>query len=238
MEADGTEVDLVIEPKWDALVDYSELLESFWAIKGKVAVLAAALLEQVPHLGPKDLAVVHRPIGNGEHRTEVWTLRKFAAKELLIPVVSLEIRDCLWTNKVFAFLGLPAAGAGAHPEGKKVAFDGRGRHRITSKGSLDDTERKGHLCWVVERTKDPREANLDFDSVTGDIEVHLKVPGPGGKRRKATHSWPSEVLPSLPVLANAKALAQHTRLFVHSAQGSSQAVPRGPRGKPSSPKGV
>ena len=212
LEGEGPSREVLIENRWDLLLDHSLVRQSFPALKGKVALLAHALLDSLPPLGPKDLVVCNRSDGKGGYRTEVWTLKKFAPRDLVIPVVSGEVRDLLWTKNLFEYIGVPANGPGAHPENRMVAFDGRGKHKLANKGSLDEQEHRGFLCWAIERTDDAKTANLEVHQVSSSIQVNFATEG--SKRRKFTHNWNPEVLPSLPVLVNPKTIAEHTRLLV------------------------
>lgn len=219
LEGAGDPAEVLVEHRWDTLLDLQTIRQSFGALKGKVALLAHALLESLPALGPKDLVVCNRSDGKGGYRTEVWTLRKFAPRELAIPVVSGDVRDLLWSKNLFEYIGVPANGPGAHPDGRMVAFDGRGKQRIASKGAIDDQEHRGFLCWAIERTDNAKLANLEVHQVSSTIQVTLATEGT--KRRKYTHSWNPEVLPNLPILVNPRTINEHTRLFVLRASSSS-----------------
>ena len=63
------------------------------------------------------------------------------------------------------------------PEGKQLAFDGRGRSRLASAGILDDQEHRGLLCWAIERDSGD-SCNLQVDQVSADISVDLKLQCP------------------------------------------------------------
>lgn len=202
------------EPKWNKLLDHDSVLEQLWFLKGKAAILASAIVRSLPEFGPNDLMVIHRQIsGKTSWRSEVWTMRAFDAKELVIPVVSTELKDRFWTRGLHHFLGLPNNGPGRHPEGKQLAFDGRGKSVLASEGLLDDQEHRGLLCWAIERDSGD-EWNLEPDQISGEISVALKMVS--GKKKKITTSWPSDELPVLLVLVNPEAIPQHTRLFVRS----------------------
>ena len=187
--------------------------------QGQVAPIAHPLLDSLPALGPKDLVVCNRSDGKGGYKTEVWTLKKFGPRDLVIPVVSGDVRDLLWTKNHFEYIGVPANGPGAHPEGRMVAFDGRGKHRIASKGTIDEQEHRGFLCWAIERTEEPKLANLEVHQVSSTVQVTLATEGT--KRRKCTQTWNPEVLPNLPILVTPKTIQEHTRLLVLRAPSTS-----------------
>lgn len=209
-EDEVTEVHPEIE--WDKLQDTTSVLQSLWLLKGKAAILSSAVLEAIRELGPEDLMVVHRKVsGKLSWRTEVWTMRRFSAKELVIPILSSEVKDCFYTKNLHAFISLPQHGPGRHPEGKQLAFDGRGRSRLASAGILDDQEHRGLLCWAIERDSGD-SCNLLVDQVSADVLVDLKLPG--SKKRRI--NFGSDDLPSIPVLINPQAIPKHTRLFVRA----------------------
>lgn len=214
---DGVPEDLrtqiLVEYKWDQLEDSQGILQNLAALRGKVAVGMQAAVEALPTFGPSDLAVVHRAGPSGTYTSEVWTLRKFAAGELVIPLVALEMKSGLWTKGLSAMVSLPAHGQGRHPQGKDLAIDGRGRSKLWSSGSVDQEERRGCLCWVIERTSEFDVANLKIEVLTWSLQVNLHVPA--AKKQRTSLQWGSETLPGLPVLANPRLIKERTRLAVY-----------------------
>jgi hypothetical protein len=172
----------------------------------------AALLEALPQFGSEDLVVCHRTRAKGTPSLEVWTLRHFAAKELVLSPVTTEVKEGLWTRTSAVFLGVPQAGPGKHPEGKMLALDGRGRANLAAAGVGDSQERFGNLFWAVERSTDKGLSNLVIDQVPWSLQVNLKIPG--SKKRKADVAWPEEDLPKLPLMLNPEAIPKHTKLVV------------------------
>lgn len=207
-ESQITEVHL--ERNWTQLEDRTSDLQTLWFLRGHAATLSAAALRAFPVYGAGDLLVLHRKIsGKLAWKTEVWTLRKFRANELLIPVFSSEIKDKYYTNFLHAFLGLPQHGPSRHPEGKQLAFDGRGRSRMASGGTIEPQELRGLLCWTIERDSGD-QANLQIVQVQCDITVNMT--SPAGKKRKHSAAFASEEMPEIPVIHNPKAIEAHTRL--------------------------
>jgi len=130
----------------------------------------------------------------------VWTARAFAAKELIVPAITSEVKEGLWSRTNAVFLGVPQAGEGRHPEGKMLCLDGRGRGLLATKEIQDAQEKRGNLFWPIQRSSEKSEANLFLDQVSWSVDFEMKLPG--GKKRKAELSWPSDDIPRLPVLLN------------------------------------
>ena len=212
---------IFIESRWDKLEDSKGVLQALAALRGKVAVGMQAALEALPTFGPADLLIVHREQPSGSYTSEVWTLRKFAAGELVVPLISTEMKSGLWSKGLSALVNLPAHGEGKHPQGKDLAIDGRGRQKLWSAGTVELEERKGCLCWLLERTTDYDEANLKLETLTWSLSVHLQIPA--AKKQKTSLQWPSETLPGLPVVVNPKAIKEKTRLRVFLDPSDSKA---------------
>ena len=86
---------------------------------------------------------------------------------------------------------------------------------MASKGSVASEEHKGCLYWIVTRTSNPKEANLDLENCTWEQEIKVHLPVPAIKKRKIDPvSWNSHELPSFPVMVNKKAIKKHTKLCV------------------------
>ena len=207
-----------VEKQWPKLLDHEGSSMQGWFLRGRAAFAAQAILEALPHYGAQDLCVVHRETPKGGKKLEVWTRKDFGPRELIVPALSPDLRECLWTKNLHAFIGLPKNGPGKHPEGKSLAMDGRGRNVLASAGTIDDKEKLGNLLWCVERTADASLANLVVESIQVSATCELTIPS--AKRRKVSVQRPSSEMPALPVFVNLKAIPAHTRLYLrHEAQG-------------------
>jgi len=211
-ESQRTEVRL--EKDWTVLEDRTSDNQSLFFLRGHAAALSAAAIRGLPEYGQEDFLVLHRKIsGKLAWKTEVWTLRKSKACELMLPVFSTEIKDKYYTNFLHAFLSLPQHGPSRHPEGKQLAFDGRGRSRMVSGGSgVQPAEVRGLLCWTIERDSG-ESGNLDLAQVPCEMTVNLSTPGTApSKKRKLSVAFNDEELPEIPIIYNPKAIQANTKL--------------------------
>jgi len=204
--------DIVVEKTWPKLLDHDCSTMQSWFLRGRVAFAAQAILEALPQFGPSDLCVVHRETSKGSWKQEVWTRRDFSARELLVPALTTDLREVMWTKGLHAFIGLPKNGAGRHPEGKQVAMDGRGRSVLASAGTIEAKEKVGSLFWCVERTSDASLANLEVEQIS--VTANLEVLVPSAKKRKVTLSRSASEMPALPAFVNPKPIKAHTRLWL------------------------
>lgn len=79
----------------------------------------------------------------------------------------------------------------------------KGKTLLAKRGSLDDEEHLGSLCWLVDKADFPSQANLVLEYVT--VERPVKVNLPGAKQRKVeTVRWEHQEMPSVPRLVNKK----------------------------------
>ena len=201
-----------------------------------------ALSETLPKYSTKDFLVVSRKDEKGSWTGEVYAKRDFEPFEILLAPHSSQIKDSHMMASAHAVVNLPLGGRGAHPESQGLALDGRCRNLMASKGSLDDSEHSGSLFWLITRSCDPAEVNLDQESMTWEqhIKVNISGPafiafiflfyirymfilllktGPASKKRKlAPVEWAPSELPSIPILTNKKALPKHTKLCVFLAE--------------------
>lgn len=92
IEASG-QMRMVVETKWDRLQDLKDKLQQNSFLKARVGFGLHAALEACPPLGPQDVAVIHRQTPKGLWKTEVWTKKRFAPRELLVPCVASELRE-------------------------------------------------------------------------------------------------------------------------------------------------
>jgi len=84
---------VVVEAKWDRPQDLKDKFQQNVFLKARVGFGMHAALEACPSLGPQDLAVVHRQTPKGLWKTDVWTKKRFAPRELLVPCVASELRE-------------------------------------------------------------------------------------------------------------------------------------------------
>ena len=167
-----------------------------------------ALVEALPHYTQKDLTVIQRQTALGAWRSEVWTKREFAPRELMFAPSSSQLKETHVTGAANCPIALPAHGPGAHPEGQNVALDGRTRTSIARKGLIDGDEHIGSLFWLVQRTSEATEANMSLEQTSFEMSCTIHVV----KKLKHHSNWDSEDLPKIPVLTNRKTIKQHQRL--------------------------
>ena len=153
--------------------------------------------------------ILHRKNDKDVWRDELWTLRDFPAGELLLVPLTSQIKETHLTKEARAPICIPKHGPGRHPEKKDLAFDGRSRTQMSKIGSVDAEGHKGNLFWLVGRTSDKKEANMEFDQVAFDLTLNFALPN---KKRKLTASCGSSDLPAIPVLTNRNSIKAHTRL--------------------------
>ena len=76
-------------------------------------------------------------------------------------------------------------------------------------GVVDKEEHHGSLFWVISRTCETKEVNLDLENITWSKTIKVNLPGP--KRRKTeVLEWEPSELPSFPILVNKKAIQKRT----------------------------
>ena len=117
---------------------------------------------------------------------------------------------------LYALVGLPKSGPGAHPENVALALDGRGKNKIAHKGELDEEEHQGSLFWVVGRTSKAVHANLVFEIISFQTQIQMSLPATK-KRKTETCSWDSSMMPTVPILVNKKEIKENMQLLVFQA---------------------
>ena len=153
----------------------------------------------------------------GVWKGEVYTKRDFEAHEILLAPHSSQLKDSHLMALTNAPVTLPRTGRGAHPENTGLALDGRCRTLIASEGALDEKEYTGSLYWLVTRTGDPAEANLQVENVTFKQNIEVVISG-HKKRKLAPVEWDPSEMPSLPILTNKKAIEKHTKLCMFAKE--------------------
>ena len=92
-----------------------------------------------------------------------------------------------------------------------VSLDGRFHGSIASKDLVDCSEHSGSLYWLVKRSSDKENANMDFETFTWEGHVQLRLPW----KKAGDHiEFRPENLSSVPLLMNKKAIQAHERLVV------------------------
>ena len=208
-------VDVKVETKWSSLLADEDTLIKNMFVRSRIGCGLESLLEVLPAFTEKDFVLVHRKNEKGLAKHELHTRRDFDPYEIIFAPVSSQIKDSHLMAAAHAVVTLPKHGCGAHPENLSVALDGRGRNMIASKGLVDSEEHKGSLYWIVTRTSNPKEANLDLENCSWQQEIKVNLPIPAIKKRKIDPvSWSSHELPSFPVMVNKKGIKKHTKLCV------------------------
>ena len=196
------------EPQWPKLLADTDSLIQAFGVRSRIGVTLQALVEALPQYTSKDLAVIVRQNAHGVWRSELWTKRDFAPRELLFAPASAQLKETHLTYAANCPVGLPTHGPGKHPEVQNVAFDGRSRTSIARKGLYDGQEHTGSLFWLVHRTSDSTEANMCLEQTS--FEMHLTVHLL--KKQRHLSEWDTEDLPKIPILTNNKPIKQHQRL--------------------------
>ena len=75
--------DVIVETQWQKLLSNQEDVNKVMWLKSKVGICLEALASSVPSYNDKDLLLCHRKSSKGVWRDELWTLRSFAAEELI-----------------------------------------------------------------------------------------------------------------------------------------------------------
>ena len=211
--------DVRVERKWSSLQADADVLTRTMYLRGRIATGLQALSEILPKFSEKDFVVVNRKNEKGLWKSEIFTNRDFEPLEIMLAPFSSQIKESHLMAAAHAVVTLPKTGPGAHPENMCLALDGRCRNMIASKDSVDPEAHTGSLYWIVTRTSDPKEVNLQLENFTW--EQQIKVNFPGSKRRKVDPvQWQPAQCPSFPVLVNKKAIQKHVKLCMFLAAKS------------------
>ena len=209
--------DVRIEPKWSKslLADADDLTKNMY-LRGRIAVGLEALYDALPKYKDTDFLVVYRRNEKGLWIGEVHTRREFEPLEIVLAPFSSQIKDTHLMVTAHALVTLPKHGRGAHPSNGTLAMDGRLRNVIASAGLLDKQEHAGSLYWMVTRTCNVKECNLDMDQITWQQNIKVNVPAPK-KRKVEVLDWETSELPAFPVMVNKKKIEKHVKLCVFLA---------------------
>ena len=80
------------EPQWPKLLaDTDSLIQSF-GVRSRIGVMLQALVHALPQYTPKDLAAIERQNAHGVWRSELWTKREFAPRELVFAPSSSQLK--------------------------------------------------------------------------------------------------------------------------------------------------
>ena len=210
--------DVKVESKWKTLQADDDTLTKNMYLRGRISTGLQALSESLPKYSDKDFILAHRKNEKGIWKHEIYTKRDFEPFEILLAPQSSAIKESHLMANAHAVVTIPKHGRGAHPENMSLALDGRCRNVIANKGVLDPEEHTGSLYWIVTRTSDTKQVNLDWETCTWEQDIKLHLPGPAKKRKVAPVQWSSSELPSFPVLLNKKAIKKNTKLCVFVAE--------------------
>ena len=78
---------------------------------------------------------------------------------------------------------------------------------------MDKEAQHGSLFWVITRTRETKDVNLELDNITWSQNIKMNTHAPK-KRKTEVIEWEPSELPSFPILLNKKAIEKHTRLCV------------------------
>ena len=213
---DSSAEDVRVHSDWRSLISDEDELAKTFLLKSRIGSCLDALSILVDHHSEEDFQVISRRNSKGAWNNEVWTLRDFKAKEILIAPVTSQLKGSHLTSGASALVGLPTHGAGKHPSGAPVALDGRGRnflHRAGGPSTGEDTvEKKGSLYWIISRTDKKGEANLSEESSTFGTIFEISIAG-----KKKHIKWDAADMPAIPIMTNMKAIKKETLLKVFLA---------------------
>ena len=211
---DSAPADVKVQDKWKSLLgDGDDLSKCLW-IRGSIATGMHAMFEIMPKYSDKDFIMVNRKTHPGLWKSELWTKRDFEPLEIQLAPFSSQIKDTHLMATAHAVVTIPKHGRGSHPTNGSLALDGRSRSLIARSGVVDKEEHHGSLFWVITRTSETKEANLDLDNITWSHNIKMSLPAP--KKRKAeVIEWEPSELPSFPILVNKKAIQKKTKLCVY-----------------------
>ena len=211
--------DVQVVDKWakDLVADADDLSKNMW-IRGRISVGMQAMYDVLPKYKDSDFLVVHRRNQDlkGQWQCEVWTKKDFEPMEIMIAPFSSQLKDTHLMASAHAVVTLPKNGRGAHPANGTLALDGRMRNAMAPAGTLDQDLHTGSLFWMVTRSSEPKQCNLDLDQVTWEQKVKVSVPA-YKKRKTESVEWDSAELPAFPVLVNKKKIMKQTRLCMFLA---------------------
>ena len=162
---DAAPADVKVEDKWKSLLaDGDELNKCMW-LRSNIGTGLQALFELLPKYSDKDFIMVNRKTDKGLWKSELWTKRDFEPLEIQLAPFSSQIKDTHLMATAHAVVTLPKHGRGSHPTNGSFALDGRSRNMIARIGVVDKEEHHGSLFWVITRTSETKEVNLELHLV-------------------------------------------------------------------------
>jgi hypothetical protein len=206
-----------VEDEWKSLLAEGDDRCRTMYVRGHIATGLQALSELMPKYSEKDFILVNRKTDKGLWKSELWTKRDFEPLEIQLAPFSSQLKETHLMASAHAVVTIPKHGRGAHPGNISLALDGRTRNLIAKSGSLDKDEHHGSLFWVVTRTSEPKEVNLDLDNVAWSQNIKVSLPAPN-KRKTKVLDWDSSELPSFPDLVNKRAVKKRAKLSVFLAK--------------------
>ena len=157
-----------------------------------------------PTYTDKDLIVVER---NGV--SEVWTMRAFKPREILVPCISSDIRTAYWTR--FNAQSVPFHSKGKHTN-KNLVVDGK---HLGSIEKVDQPGRGYSLFWAFGRTLTKKEATLEITALrVHDTVVVEGVPTKAEKGRDFKVNLKDLEQPMIPCAFNPASVGKHTQLVM------------------------
>jgi hypothetical protein len=175
-----------------------------------VRVAESIITEAVGSYDTKDFSIVERFDGTlvGNPKVEVWTMRAFDAHEIFFVPDTHAVLDRMYTQGRSSLI---RGGERLHPQKKQLVLDGK----LRSRPGLES--RPFAMFFIVDRTEDPKLANLDMGVASPSIEFKMSLPGHANLRRlltsgSAAASGSGDANKGVPYMFNPKKIEKHTRL--------------------------
>ena len=173
---------------------------------------------------------MNRKNDKGVWAPELYTKRDFEALQIQLAPYSSQLKESHLMTSGNAVLTLPKQGRGAHESNGTLALDGRTRRCIARAGALGEEQHAESLYWLVARSSEKKDCNLEYYNAAWEMQNTITLPGPAGpassvgpvgKKRKMdtkTTSWSNAELPMIPLLVNNAKIAKHTLLCVYQKE--------------------
>lgn len=165
--------------------------------------------EVMPQYTSKDLSIVKTMnIEKGVEKVshEVRANRDFGAYELMLSPNCTEYKTSFW-SRIKAVM--TQHGPTISPDKKNIVLDGRLRQ--TYPGG-DDASKCFCLFFLVDRSNEKQECNMDLAWSSTTCDVKVKVPTAGNKTHTHSVQWKASDLIQLPVMVNPKAIKKGTKI--------------------------
>ena len=103
-------------------------------------------------------------------------------------------------------------------QNRSVPFiDGRSKNMLASKNMVDMEEHRGSLYWVVSRTSEAKDVNLDVEMSMWTQSIEMSLPAPK-KRKTETCTLDASMMPTVPILVNKTRIKENIQLLVFQPQ--------------------